>query len=303
MIFKQLALREYKYFLSKLACKNRLDVFFTQNKFMNQLSLKIIQKFSLQLSTSLALEEGLDEVHEIVRLHENNLLRRSFSRDIQSLFFKSNKKGLFNSHMPAADFLKNDRDLLRQVIDYAARRHQGEYRDSGHPYLSHVLSTGFLLSRLGFPKEIVMAGILHDTLEDAPDKLKVLNELNSLKPELAFYVFSVSGPDIRDSVEKDKQLFSRIQSFSSYSDSIFPAAIKCFDSMANLYDLEGMQAKDGRSASERQRHFLQNTSVKIIPFARSIDEAGCVRVNKGKEIFSVEEYIAEIIENKLQSIS
>jgi hypothetical protein len=269
---------------------------------MNHLSLKIIQTFSLQLSTSIALEEGLDDVHEIVKLHENNLLKKSFTLDIQSLFVKSNKKRYFTSQMPATDFLQNDRELLRQVIEYATKRHLGEYRDSGHPYLSHVLGTGFLLARLGFAKEIVMAGILHDALEDTHDKLKVLNDLNNLKPALAFYVFSVSGPDILDSVEKDKQLFSRIQSFSANSDSIFPAAIKCFDSVANLYDLEGMQAKDGRSAIERQRHFLQNTKERIIPFAQGIDEAGCVQVKKGKNIFSVNEYVTTLIENKLQSI-
>lgn len=256
------------------------------------------QNLSLQLSTSLALEQGVEQMHELIKDHQNNLTHTRFIREAKKHLLKANKKGFFVKNLPDSHFLKNDKNLLERIILYAAHRHQGEYRDSGHPYLAHVLSTGFILARLGFPKEVVMAGILHDTIEDALDKNKVLNELYALLPAIAYYTNSLSGPDIRDAVEKDKAMYSRIDSFSLHTNRLFSKAIKCADGIANLYDVELMQAKDGRTADQRQRRFINNIVSNIIPYAMEIDSQKIILIKKRKEVFSLKDYITEMVEEK-----
>lgn len=62
--------------------------------------------------------------------------------------------------------------LTKRALDFAAMAHDGQFRKypkSKIPYMSHVAGVGMILSRHGFAEEIVVAGILHDTLEDCPE--------------------------------------------------------------------------------------------------------------------------------------
>jgi hypothetical protein len=265
---------------------------------MMRLSTNISQNLSLQLCTSLALDKGLKQVHDIVNNHEKELTKNEFIRGIKSFLVKSNRKGFFTGKQDNDYFLKSDLPLLEKAIYYAANRHIGEYRDSGHPYLAHVLSTGFVLARLGLPRNVILAGILHDAVEDTPDKSKALNDIYAMAPAIAWYVYSVSGPDIKDSVEKDKILYQRLDSISANSGSLFPKAIKCADGIANLFDVESLEAKDGRTGTERQNLYIENLRNKILPYAREIDQNKIIPLKKRNEIFSLEEYILEIIEDK-----
>ena len=149
------------------------------------------------------------------------------------------------------------------------------------------------------PKEIVFAAILHDSVEDTGDKNKVLNELHAISPPVAWYVYSVSDTDMKDAVEKDLMLTEKIRQFAANTGNVFPKAIKCADGIANLYDVEFMQARDGRNAKERQLRFLKQTKNEILPFAREVDTGEVIRVKSKGEIFSLEEYIKDTIDFKL----
>jgi (p)ppGpp synthase/HD superfamily hydrolase len=265
---------------------------------MMRLSTNISQNLSLQLSTSLALDKGLKEAHDIVKDHEKEITTPGFIRDIRSFLIRANRKGFFRVRQENETLLKSNISLLERAIIYAAKRHQGEYRDSGHPYLSHVLSTGFVLARLGLPRDVILAGILHDVVEDTPDKIKALNDLYTMSPAIAWYVYSVSGPDIKDSVEKDKLLYKRLDSTSFNTGSLFPKAIKCADGIANMFDVEFLKAKDGRTGPERKKLYIENTRNKIVPYAREIDQSNIIPLKKRNEVFSLEEYILEVIEDK-----
>ncbi len=266
-----------------------------------RLSNNLSQNLSLQLATSLALEQGVEQVHEMVKAHQDNLTHSGFIGEAKNHLLKANKKEFFEKNLPDSHFLKNDKNLLERAILYAAHRHLGEYRESGIPYLAHALSTGFILARLGFSKEIILSGILHDTVEDTPDKTRTLNELYGLMPSIAYYVYSVSGPDIKDSVEKDKQLYNRLHAFSDNAQNLFPQAIKVADGIANLYDIASMQAKDGRTSAERQAMFITKMKTLLLPFASKIDEQNLIPVKKKNEVFSLFEFLKDSIEEiKLQ---
>jgi len=265
-----------------------------------RLSNSISQEPTLQLTVSLALDQGVEEVHEMVKMHENDLTHKKFIRKISNWMVKAHKPKFFSRGLRKEHFLKNNTGLLEKALIMAAKRHKGEYRDSGNPYLAHVISTGFVLARLELHYNIVLAGLLHDSVEDARDKTRILNELYELDPSVAWNVFSVSGPDIVDAVEKDAQLHALIQAASTHDGNIFPKVIKCADAIANLYDLELMNPKDGRTSEERQKLFIGKIENQIIPYAEEIDRQNIFPIRKNHQTFSLKEYIADYIQEKRQ---
>jgi len=63
-------------------------------------------------------------------------------------------------------------DLVRKAYAYAAAAHAGQVRMSGEPYLSHPLAVAGILAEMGFDAYAVMAGLLHDTVEDTKATLE-----------------------------------------------------------------------------------------------------------------------------------
>lgn len=55
---------------------------------------------------------------------------------------------------------------IERAIDYATKHHDGQMRLSGDPYITHPLSVAGYLIDWGMDVDTVLAGILHDTVED-----------------------------------------------------------------------------------------------------------------------------------------
>ncbi|MFI0738637.1 RelA/SpoT family protein [Streptomyces sp. NPDC021100] len=64
---------------------------------------------------------------------------------------------------------KADASTLRQIeraYQVAERWHRGQKRKSGDPYITHPLAVTTILAELGMDPATLMAGLLHDTVED-----------------------------------------------------------------------------------------------------------------------------------------
>lgn len=59
-----------------------------------------------------------------------------------------------------------DRELTLRAYRVAERAHEGQTRASGEPYITHCLSVGAILAEMRVPPAVVVAGLLHDTVED-----------------------------------------------------------------------------------------------------------------------------------------
>jgi GTP pyrophosphokinase len=68
--------------------------------------------------------------------------------------------------MHRATHPKADIRLLQRAYDAAARWHEGQYRKSGDPYITHPLAVANLLAELGMDTTTLVAALLHDTIED-----------------------------------------------------------------------------------------------------------------------------------------
>jgi GTP pyrophosphokinase len=76
------------------------------------------------------------------------------------------------SYHPRADL-----SLVEKAYVYSAKVHQGQVRLSGEPYLSHPLEVSHILTRMKMDVISVVAGLLHDTLEDTNAELPEIERL------------------------------------------------------------------------------------------------------------------------------
>ena len=61
---------------------------------------------------------------------------------------------------------KKEEALIEKAYAFAATAHRGQKRFSGEPYVNHVARVAGTLAGLGMDVETVVAGLLHDTIED-----------------------------------------------------------------------------------------------------------------------------------------
>lgn len=55
---------------------------------------------------------------------------------------------------------------VQRAYNYAKELHDGQYRQSGEPYITHPLNVAYILAEMHADGDTVCAGLLHDTLED-----------------------------------------------------------------------------------------------------------------------------------------
>jgi len=65
-----------------------------------------------------------------------------------------------------------DREQIEKAYRIAENAHQGQKLPSGLPYISHCLAVGSILAELSVPPELIIAGLLHDVVEDTPISLE-----------------------------------------------------------------------------------------------------------------------------------
>ncbi|MUG86871.1 HD domain-containing protein [Paenibacillus timonensis] len=94
--------------------------------------------------------------------------------------------------------------LVDHAIEYAAYAHQGQKRKGTDiPYISHPYAVGMILQKARCSEEVVIAGILHDTLEDTETTERDL--LERFGPVVLEIVKGCSEPDKGASWEERKQ--------------------------------------------------------------------------------------------------
>lgn len=64
-----------------------------------------------------------------------------------------------------------DKEMVQKAYEYANNVHNGQKRASGEPYINHCTSVAAILAELNVPPAVLIAGLLHDTVEDTDTTL------------------------------------------------------------------------------------------------------------------------------------
>jgi GTP diphosphokinase / guanosine-3',5'-bis(diphosphate) 3'-diphosphatase len=73
-------------------------------------------------------------------------------------------------------FTTVEQELIQRAYRFAEEAHEGQKRASGEPYITHCLAVATILVELKVSAAMVMAGLLHDTVEDTA---VTLNDIRS----------------------------------------------------------------------------------------------------------------------------
>lgn len=68
-------------------------------------------------------------------------------------------------HLPK-NYTAYDRETIIKAYNMAENAHKGQFRVSGQPYITHCVGVAIILSDLEVAPTLVMAGLLHDVVED-----------------------------------------------------------------------------------------------------------------------------------------
>ena len=79
---------------------------------------------------------------------------------------------------------------IEHAVEFASIAHKGQKRKSGEPYITHPLNVGSILIDWGMDIDTIIAGILHDTVEDTAVTLTDIE--NNFGHDVAFLVDGVT---------------------------------------------------------------------------------------------------------------
>jgi guanosine-3',5'-bis(diphosphate) 3'-pyrophosphohydrolase len=147
--------------------------------------------------------------------------------------------------------------LLEMVIRFAVKAHQTQFRKSGEPYVTHPILVGAIVARVSGEEEMVIAGILHDVVEDTE---YTLDDIRShFGDEVAYLVDGLTKIDhIREkelvSSKSHEKLTKSALSFrkmltASISD-LRILVIKLCDRVHNLSTLDALKKEKQQRISE-----------------------------------------------------
>ncbi len=72
--------------------------------------------------------------------------------------------------------LRCEDSKVKKAIDFIEEKHAGQYRKSGEPYVVHPIEVAVILAELGMDIDTVVAGLLHDVLEDTETTYEELKD-------------------------------------------------------------------------------------------------------------------------------
>jgi (p)ppGpp synthase/HD superfamily hydrolase len=94
--------------------------------------------------------------------------------------------------------------MIFEAIEFAVKAHSGQFRKGTKiPYIVHPLSVARILIEHDCPEEVVVAGILHDTVEDTPVTIGDIRR--SFGENVASLVAGASEPGKSDTWENRKR--------------------------------------------------------------------------------------------------
>lgn len=81
------------------------------------------------------------------------------------------------------DHDENDMSTIRRALRYAEEKHRGEVRKGteASPYILHPTAAALLVAMCGAPIQVIVAVILHDTVEDTDATIEEIRDLFGAK--------------------------------------------------------------------------------------------------------------------------
>lgn len=128
--------------------------------------------------------------------------------------------------------------MIDKAIQFAYEKHKGMIRKDGTPYISHPFEVALTLAKGGADDNLICAGLLHDTIEDAKvTKEELIKEFNE---DIANLVIQDSEDKSEPWEERKKKVIDSLKNSSDRYKMLILA-----DKLSNLRSIVTSEEKDG----------------------------------------------------------
>lgn len=133
-----------------------------------------------------------------------------------------------------------DKELITRAFDLAEKMHEGQFRSSGEPYFIHPVAVANILADLNMDDETIVAGLLHDVLEDTEVTDEELTEI--FGEEITLLVEGVTKLNkIYYKSKQENQAENLRKMVLAMSKDIRVIIVKLADRLHNMRTLEYME--------------------------------------------------------------
>jgi GTP pyrophosphokinase len=143
-----------------------------------------------------------------------------------------------------------DVDAIKRAFDFASEAHAGQVRASGEEYVSHTVEVATILAQLHLDTDTIVAGLVHDTLEDTEISVREIERL--FGPQVAAIVDGVTKlgkMQFRSATEQQVENYRKM--LLSMANDARVILVKLADRLHNMRTLEHLaEAKRRRVALE-----------------------------------------------------
>jgi len=130
-----------------------------------------------------------------------------------------------------------DLNLIKKAFRYSAKAHREQKRYSGEPYTSHLLEVAKILADLELDMITIVAGILHDVIEDTDTPLSTVKE--EFGEEIAMLVNGVTKlSKISFKTREEQQAENFRKMFLAMAEDVRVILIKLADRLNNMRTLQ-----------------------------------------------------------------
>jgi GTP diphosphokinase / guanosine-3',5'-bis(diphosphate) 3'-diphosphatase len=142
---------------------------------------------------------------------------------------------------------------VRAAYEYAARAHEGQFRRTGHPYITHPLAVADILAGMRMDHETLMAALLHDVIEDTEASKAGLGDL--FGTEVADLVDGVSklATIFRSHAEAQAENFQKMA--LAMAKDLRVILVKLADRLHNMRTIGALSAEKRRRISRETLDF------------------------------------------------
>lgn len=152
-------------------------------------------------------------------------------------------------------------DLARRAYEFARTAHQGQKRSSGEPYFNHCLATAKTLISMRLDVKTIIAGVLHDVVEDTKYTLQDIKK--NFGEEIAFMVESVTKLG-KIKFRGDQQKIENLRKmFLAMAEDVRVVLIKLADRLHNMRTLQFVPP-------EKQKRIALETLEIYVPLAHRL---------------------------------
>ncbi len=134
---------------------------------------------------------------------------------------------------------KYNMELIEKAYNVAEQYHEGQMRKSGEPYLIHPVAVAQILADLGMDEDTIVAGLLHDVVEDTPYTNEDLRR--DFGAEIELLVDGVTKlKSLKYESKEERQAENLRKMFLAMSKDIRVLIIKLADRLHNLRTINYM---------------------------------------------------------------